>query len=198
MGLDEIIKSIDIKVNEELEKIKRQTEEETKKILTEAKEKAGQNKEKLLFRGKKNLEDQMKRKLIQTRIEENKDTLKLKRKLIDEMFEEAFKRFQNLDKREYLSLMKEALLNNLSPEEEDVILISPHDEKMIDKEFIRELERSLPEKKVKLRFLPQLDEKERGFVVRKRNMEINCTLSALFAAMKDKIEIDVARQLFGQ
>jgi len=196
MGLEDILKSIDEKVNQELEKIRKEAEEEKKKILERAREEAEQHKEKILRVAKKNLEDEKRRKLIQIRREEKKETLRLKRKIMDEIFQEAKEKFLNLDKQEYLSLMKEVLLTNLSQGEVEII-ISPRDKKLMDKSFIQEVEKSLSEKKVKLRFLPQLDEGERGFIIKEENLEINCTLSSLFSAVKDKIEIEVAHHLFG-
>lgn len=196
MGLEEILKSIDEKVDQEEKRIKEEMEKEKNSILDKAKEEAKQRKEKILETAKKNLEEEKRRKLVQVRREENKQILNLKRKLMDEIFDEARKKFLNLDKKEYLSLMKEALIASLDQEGEE-ILISPQDKKLIDNSFIEEVEKSLSEKKVKLKFVPRLDEGERGFIIKKENVEINCTLSSLFSTIKDKIEIEVARQLFG-
>lgn len=196
MGLEDILKSIDEKVNQELEKIRKEMEEEKKKILERARKEAEQRKEEILRVAKKNLEDEKRRKLIQIRREEKKETLRLKRKIMDKIFQKAKERFLNLDKREYLSLMKEVLLTNLSQGEVEII-ISPRDEKLMDEDFVQEVEKSLSGKKVKLRFFPQLDEGERGFIIKEENLEINCTLSSLFSTVKDKIEIQVAHYLFG-
>jgi len=51
-------------------------------------------------------------------------------------------------------------------------------------------------KKGELRFSPTLGEKERGFILKKEGMQVNCTFSSFFSSLKNELEIEVAKRLF--
>ncbi len=200
MGLREILEGIEKKVEKEIEEIKEEIEERKNKILDEGRKSAKQHKEEMIQKAKKEIDDEIRRALIQVRREEKKKTLSLKRKIMDGIFQEAKEKLLDMNKEEYLSLMKDVLLKNIKEGDEE-ILISPQDEKF-DEDFIQEIKRSFLKKEekkgeLKLKFFPELDDAERGCIIRKKRMQINCTLSSLFSILKDKIEIEVARYLFG-
>ena len=197
MGLEDILKGIDEKVKAEVARIKQEAEEEKEKIIDDALKRAELQKEGIISAGKKEIDDEMRRKLVQVRREEKRKTLDLKKKIMDEVFQEAKEKTLTINSDEYLSLMKQIIFNNLNQGDEEIIF-SPRDSKIIDGEFVKEVEEFVRSKgKIpKLKFLPELDDNERGFIIRSKDVQINCTVSSLFSVLKDKIEIEVARILF--
>lgn len=199
MGLEEVLQGIDKKVKQEIEKIRNGAEKKKQRILEEAKQEAKRRQERITGESKRKIDDEMEKALINARREERKKILNLKRELIDSVFEEAKSRFLNMDNKEYLSLIKDILLSNLDGEGEEVV-ISPQDKELISGRFVQEIEKSLSRRtgknNVKLKLVPELDETERGFIIRKERMQVNCTLSSLFTSVKDRIEIEVAKRLF--
>lgn len=198
MGLEEVLEGIDKKVRQEVGKIKREAEREKKKIIEEAKREAEERKDKMIKEAKKQIEEEVKRELIRVRREEKKNILNLKTELMRQVFQEAKDKFLNMGKEEYLRLIKDVIVANIKRGDEE-ILMSPRDKKLVSKDFIKKIEKTLASQGIKpgLKFSFGLDEEDRGFIVKGENVQINATVSALFLAVKDTEEIEVARILFG-
>ncbi|RLE13832.1 hypothetical protein DRJ04_03530 [Candidatus Aerophobetes bacterium] len=198
MGLDEILKSIDEKVKQEVNEVEKEAEEQKERILEEAKKRAQERKKQIIQETKRQIEDEVRRKMIKVRREERKKILTLKSEIMSEVFQEAKDRFLNLEKKEYLSLMRDALVASIKHGDEEV-LISPQDKELVDQDFIREIEKAVREKgkAPRLKFTFSLNEKERGFIVKSKDVLVNSTISTLFSVLKDEEEIEVARLLFG-
>jgi len=197
MGLEDILKNIEKKVSTEIEKLMKEAEEEKKRIIEKAIKEAQEKKERLIEKFKKEAEDEKKRKLIKVRMEEKKKILALKKKFMEDAFQRAKQELSNLNKGEYLHLFKEAILSNIDSGKEKIV-ISPRDRLIMDEQFIQEVKNELSkrDKEGKLEFIPELDEEERGFIIKKKGTQINRTFSTLLSELKDKIEIEVAKRLF--
>lgn len=196
MALEDIVERIREKASQEVEKIRREVDNKREEIIKRAKEEADKVKNEVLRRAKEEGESENQRRLMRVRSEERKKILALKRKLLDKAFEQARERLYNSSEEEYLSWLERALLFNIDSGDEEVI-ISPRDEKLIKKGFSEDLEKNLRIKgKKEIKFLPQLDEKERGFIIKKKGIQINYTFSNLFSFLKDELEIEVAKRLF--
>ena len=199
MGLEEILKSIDEKVKRQVEEIKKEAQKEEGRILEQAKKRAEQHKERIIKEAKKQIEEEMRRELIKVRREEKKKTLALKTELLSKVFKEAMERFLNSDPKEYLSLMKEAIVESIKEGKQEVLL-SPQDKKIIDKNFFKEVEKSIKNKKggkYEVRFTFDDSIKEKGFIIKGEDMFINATVPTLFSVIKEEEEIEIAKILFG-
>lgn len=197
MALEDIVKGIKEKASQEVEKIRQEADKEKGELIKRAQEEAAKIKDKILKRLEKEGEEKKREKLIRARSEERKKILALKRELMDETFRQAEQIFNNLDRKEYFNLLKASLLSSIDSASEK-IMISSRDKELIEESFIRELKKELKEKgkEGKLRFSPTLGEKERGFILKKEGMQVNCTFSSLFSFLKDELEIEVAKRLF--
>ncbi len=197
MALEDIVKRIKEKASQEVEKIIEEADKERGKLIKRAEEEAAKIKDKILKRLEKEGEEEKREKLIRTRSEERRKILALKRELMDETFRQAEQIFSNLDREEYLSLLKRSLLSSIDSGNEEII-ISSRDKELIEESFIEKLKKELKKKgkKGELRFSPTLGEKERGFILKKEGMQVNCTFSSFFSSLKDELEIEVAKRLF--
>ena len=197
MALEDIVKRIKEKAFQEVEKIREEADKEREKLIKRAEEEAAKIKDKILKRLEKEGKEEKREKLIRTRSEERRKILALKREFMDETFRQAEQIFSNLDREEYLSLLKSSLLSSIDSGNEEII-ISSRDKELIEESFIEKLKKELKKKgkKGELRFSPTLGEKERGFILKKEGMQVNCTFSSFFSSLKDELEIEVAKRLF--
>jgi len=195
MGLESIIKSIEMKSSQEIDKIKEEANQEREKILIQAEKEADKIKDEIKEGFKKEGEDEKRKKVIRARSEEKREILNLKREFINEVFKLAEKEISSLNKEEYLALLKDSLLANIDSGNEEIVF-SPKDKKLIEGEFINNLRKNLKEKGEKIKISYGLDEEERGFVIIKEEMQINRTFSNFFSFLREELEIEVAKRLF--
>jgi len=195
MGLESIIKSIEMKSSQEIDKIKEEANQEREKILIQAEKEADKIKDEIKEGFKKEGEDEKRKKVIRARSKEKKEILNLKREFINEVFKLAEKEISSLNKEEYLALLKDSLLANIDSGNEEIVF-SPKDKKLIEGEFINNLRKNLKEKGEKIKISYGLDEEERGFIIIKEEMQINRTFSNFFSFLREELEIEVAKRLF--
>lgn len=195
MALEDIIKSIEMKSSQEIDKIKKEAAGEKEKILIQAEKEADKIKNETKEGFKKEGEDEKRKILIRARSEGKKEILNLKRELINEVFKLTEKEISSPNKKEYLALLKDSLLANIDSGNEEIIF-SPRDKKLIEGEFINNLRKSLKKKGEKIKVSYGLDGEEKGFVIVKEDMQINRTFSNFFSFLREELEIDVAKRLF--
>ena len=196
MSLDDIIKKIETKTSQEVEKIKQEALEEREKIIKEAKEEANRVKKNVMERLKKEAEAEKRQRMIRVRMEERKKLLELKREIMDKLFKRAKEELDDLPREEYLNLLRESLFSHIDSQDEEIV-VSPQDKEWIEGNLIMELRKGLGERmKKELKVSPELGKEERGFILRKEGKQVNYTFSALFASLREQLELEVARRLF--
>ncbi len=190
MALEDIINRIKEKVFQEAEDIRQEADREREEIIRKARQEAGRVKDGLIKKATEEGEGERQRRLMRTRSEERKKILAFKRALIDKVFRQAKERLDNLSEEEYLKWSERLLLSNIDSGEAE-ILGSPLDKDLMERILVKGID------KKETRFLPELDQKERGFIIRKEGVQIDYTFSSLFSFLEDELEIEVARILFG-
>lgn len=194
MALEDIIKGIKEKVLQEVEETKQEVDREKEEIIKKAKQEADEVKGQILKRAREERENERQRRLMRTRSEERKKTLALKRELIDKVFRRAKEEWDDLSGEEYLKWSKRLLISNIDSGKEE-ILVSPRDKDLMERILVEGWGEGLNIKEIK--FLPELKEKERGFIIRKEGVQVDYTFSSLFSSLEDELEMEVARILFG-
>ena len=190
MALEDIVKKIKEKVFQEVEKTKQEADREREEIIKKAKQEADRVKDELIKKATQEGEGERQRKLMRTRSGERKKILAFKRELMDKVFRQARERLDNLSEEEYRKWLERLLLSNIDTREAE-ILGSPLDKDLMERILVKEMDEK------EARFLPELQEKERGFVIRKEGVRIDYTFASLFSSLEDELEIEVARMLFG-
>lgn len=194
MALEDIVKKIKEKVLQEVEEIKQEADREREEIVKKTEEEAAKVKGQILKKAREEREHERQRRLMRTRSEERKKTLALKRELLDKVFRRAKEELDNLGGQEYRKWSERLLISNIDSGKEE-ILVSPRDKGLMERILVEGWGEGLNIKEIK--FLPQLDQKERGFIIRKEGVQIDYTFSSLFSSLEDELEIEVARILFG-
>ncbi|MEA3485435.1 MAG: V-type ATP synthase subunit E [Candidatus Aerophobetes bacterium] len=197
MGLDDIINKIETKASQEVEKIRQEAIEEREKIIKEAEEEADKVKKDIVGGVKREAEAEKRQRIIRVRMEERKRALKLKWEIMDRLFRRAKEQLDNLPRKEYLNLLRQSLLSHIDSQGEEIV-VSLQDKEWIKSHLLKELRENLKGKiKKELRVSTELNGEERGFILKKEGMQVNCTFSSLFVLLREHLEIEVARRLFG-
>ena len=189
-----------------VEKILADAKAEAEKIKSEAQEKENAEKAKLdeqLSNYKKQTdiiaqkagEDKKAHLLAAARMDIAKDYLAEKRKILDEVFDQARQKLQNLPDGEYCKLMTKLMLKAVETGDEEVIV--DNNEKRIDQKFIKHINRELgPGYKGNLRLADVRQNLGGGFILRRDKIKNNVSIEVLLAQARKELEIELAKELF--
>ena len=161
------------RVDEQLDRYKSQT-----KVIAE---KAGEDKKSHL--------------LAAARMEICKEHLAEKRNMLDDVFEQARASVGNLPDDEYRALMKQLMIEAVETGDEEVIV--DRNEKRIDLDFIKEVNRQLgPGYQGNLRLPEESLNIGGGFILRRGKIKTNVSIEVLLEQARKDLEIELAQDLF--
>jgi len=133
--------------------------------------------------------------LSAARMEIAKEFLAEKRKILDEVFEQAHEQLLNLPDDQYLQLMTNMMLKAVETGDEEVIV--DKDESRIDHEFIKQINRQLgPGYKGNLRLSDERRDLGGGFILRRGRIKNNVSFEVLLTQARRELEIELAKELF--
>jgi len=150
--------------------------------------------------------------LSAVRMELAKEFLAEKAKILDEVFARAEQQAKSLPDEQYLSLMTKLMLDSVQTGDEEVIV--DVDEKRIDQQFIDKVNQQLASKGKgpstfstalktgplgtgNLKLSSERQPIAAGFILKKGKIKNNCSLKVLLSRAWGELEIELARQLFG-
>ena len=195
MGAEEVIEKILADAKAEAERIKKEADD--KKAAEQAKlnEQLDEYKEQTETISRKAAEDKKAHLLAAARMEIAKEYLAEKRKLLDEVFEQARERLQLLPDTEYDKLMTKLMLDAVETGDEEVII--DEKDKRIDHEFIKQVNSRLgPNSKANLKLSKEKQKLGGGFILRRGKIKNNVSLEVLLAQARKELEIKLAKELF--
>ncbi len=183
---DKILKD----ARDKAEKILKEAEEEVKRILAEAEKKAEEIKKEAVELAKREGQKEKERILSVEQIEIQNEVLAAKRKLIDRAFKEAEKRLfeENPGRRRKFILQ---ILESVVQGDEEIAV----DSSLGGEKWVEELNK---EKGWKLKPLKDDIDTEGGVILRKGNVTVKITRTMLMELLKEELETEVARILFGE
>jgi V/A-type H+-transporting ATPase subunit E len=171
--IDKIMSAEQAKLSEQLDRYKKQTE-----LLAE---KAGN--------------DEKSHILAMARMDIARKFLAEKRKILEEVFEQAHQKLLELGDDEYKALCTKLLLDSVETGDEEVIV--DKNERRIDQEFIKQINRELgPGYKGNLRLSGERQNIGAGFILRRGKIKTNVSIGVLLDQARKELEIELAKQLF--
>jgi len=195
MEAEQVITKILADAKAEADKITRQANE------NEAAEKARLDKDLGEYRSqtealaKKAAKDEESHILAAARMRIAKELLAEKRRILDEVFEQALKRIHESSDPDYKSLMTKLMLQAVETGDEEVVI--DRNETRIDMELIKEANRKLgPGFKGNLRLARDRDDLSAGFLLRRGKIKTNVSLPVLIQQARKDLEIELAQTLF--
>ena len=133
--------------------------------------------------------------LASARMDIAREFLAEKRKILDEVFSQARAQLLNLPDDDYRRLCSKLMHAAVETGDEEVIV--DRNERRIDQEFIKQINRELgPGYKGNLRLSDERRNIGAGFILRRGKIKNNVSLEVLLDRARKNLEIELAKELF--
>lgn len=126
------------------------------------------------------------------------DKLKAKQAVIKEVFEKSIEELCNLSKEQFIDFVKSSILS-MDVIGDEKLILNEEGKTIINQTLINEInmELALKGKKGEVTIDSETRNFKGGFILERQGIEINNTFQALVNSLKDELEFEVARELFG-
>jgi len=195
MDAQQVIGKILADANAEADKIKKEADEKQAAKQKQFDEQLNKYKEETQALATKAGEDKKAHLLASGRMDVAKEYLAEKRKIMDQIFQQAQKQLLNLPDDEYRALMTKLMLDAVETGDEEVVIDSQ--ETRIDQNFIKEINRKLgPGYHGGLRLADEKQNIGGGFILKRGKIKNNVSLSVILKQAQNELEIELAKKLF--
>ena len=196
MEAEQVIEKILSDANGEAEKIKSQADEKESAQQASLDEQLAEHEKQTQDLAKKAGEEKKAHLLAAARMDVAKEVLAEKRKILDEVFDKAQAQLKALDDEQYCRLMSRLMIDAVETGDEEVIV--DKNETRIDQKFIKQVNRELgPGFKGNLRLSNEKQDIGAGFILRRGKIKNNVSLKVLLDQARKELEIELAKEVFG-
>jgi V/A-type H+-transporting ATPase subunit E len=193
---EQVVKKILADAKAEAEKIKEKAQEKETAEQAKLDEQISAYKKQTAIISQKAAEDKKAHLLAAARMDIAKQLLAEKRKILDEVFEQARQQIENLTDEQYCRLMTKLMLDAIETGEEEVIV--DENEKRIDQKFIQGINQQLaPSRKGNLRLSDERVNLSGGFILKRGKIKNNVSVEVVLTQARKELEIELAKGLFG-
>ena len=197
MEAGQVVEKILADANAEADKIKKEAAEKESAEQAKLTGQLEEYKKQTEILAKKAGEDEKSHILAAARMDIAKEYLAEKRKILDEVFEQARRQLQDLPDEEYRALIKKLILGAVETGDEEVVVDT--NEGRIDHEFIKEINRELgPDYKNNLRLSDERQDLGAGFILKCDKVKTNVSIEVLLGQARKELEIELAKELFSE
>ncbi len=190
---EKILLDAEVKINEILEKARLQAKE----IEEKANQKAALRAKEISQKSTHDISE--KKRIINSivELEIRKDILTAKQQSIEEVFDKALERMNNLDSGKYEQVIFDMLMASVESGEEE-ILMSESGKKKLSADFINKANKALESagKKGMLKISDETRNISGGFILMGQGVEVNNSFEAVIRLYRDEIEPKVAEIFF--
>jgi V/A-type H+-transporting ATPase subunit E len=197
MEAKQVVDKILADAKAEAEKIKKQTDANEAAERAKLTEQLNEYKKQTEILAKKAGEDEQSHILAAARMDIAKQLLAEKRKILDDVFEQARRQLQNLPENEYRSLCTRLMLEAVETGDEEVVI--DKNEQRINQNFIYQVNQQLSSKgkgKSELKLSDQKQDIGAGFILKRGQIKTNVSLDVLLEQAHKELEIDLVKELF--
>ena len=195
MDAQQVTEKILADAKAEAEKIKKQADEKQAAEQEKLNDQLKEYKKQTDLLAQKAAQDKKSHLLAEARMDIAKQFLAEKRKILDEVFEQARQQLRNLPDEQYRKLMTKLMLETVETGDEQVIV--DKNEKRIDQNFITSVNQQLAaENKGSLKLADERQNLGAGFILKRGKIKRNVSIEVLLAQAQKELEIDLAKQLF--
>ncbi len=193
---EQVVEKILADAKAEAEKIKKQAEETQAAEQAKLDEQLSEYEKQTDIIAQKAGEDKKAHLLAAARMDIAKQLLAEKRKILDEVFAQARQQLENLSDERYRKLMTKLMLEAAETGDEEVIIDKK--EKRIDQKFIKNINQQLGSgRKGNLKLSEDRANLSRGFILKRGKIKNNVSIEVLLAQARKELEIELAKELFG-
>ena len=193
MNASKVIEKILSDAQADAEKIKKEADEKETSEQAELAEQLEEYEKQTEILAQKSGEERKMRLLAAARMEIAKDFLGEKRKILDEVFEQARIQFTNLPDKEYRNVMAQLMKKAVQRGDEEVIIDKK--EKRINDELINQVNQQLGNKS-NLKLSKEKGNLGAGFILKRGKIKNNVSLQVLLDEARKELEIELAKELF--
>lgn len=196
-GIEELKKRIIDEENENAKKIIADAELEALKIL----DKASMDSESILKKSKDKAAidaNSLNMRIIsKAQLDARNMLLQAKLEMIDIVINKAKLKIYNMDKDSYSTFIEKLLLKNVQSGDEEIIL-GDKDKERVDISVIENVNNKLKgiNKQGLLKLSNNSCDIKAGFILKKGDIEINCSIDSIIRMLRDNIEKDLSHILF--
>ncbi|MEE9370102.1 MAG: V-type ATP synthase subunit E [Sedimentisphaerales bacterium] len=193
MNASKVIEKILSDAQADAEKIKKEADEKETSEQAELAEQLDEYEKQTEVLAQKSGEERKMRLLAAARMEIAKDFLGEKRKILDEVFEQAKIQFTNLPDEEYRKVMAQLMKKAAESGDEEVIIDKK--EKRINDKLINQVNQQLGNKG-NLKLSEEKGNLGAGFILKRGKIKNNVSLQVLLEQARKELEIELAKELF--
>ena len=195
MEATQVVDKILADAKAEAQKIKKQTDAGEAAEQAKLNERLDEYKKQTDILAQKAGEDEESHIMAAARMDIAKQLLAEKRKILDEVFEQARQQLQNLPEHDYRSLCTKLMLEAVETGDEEVIVDKK--DNRINQDFIDQVNQQLSSKgKAELKLSEQKQDIGAGFILKRGKIKTNVSLEVLLDQARKELEIDLAKELF--
>ncbi len=195
MEAEQVVQKILADARAEAERIGKEAEEKEAAEQARLNEQLAQYKKQTESLAKKAGEDEESHILAGARMDMAKQFLAEKRKILDEVFEQARRQLTELPDEQYRHLFTKLMLEAVETGEEEVIV--DKNERRINPDLIHQVNQQLgPNRKGAVKLSDERHNLGAGFILRRGKVKTNVSLEVLLEQARKELEIELARQLF--
>ncbi len=195
MEAEKVVEKILADAKVEAQKVKQQADNKEAAEQAKLNEQSDEYAKQTEILAQKAGEDEKSHILAAARMDIAKEYLAEKRKILEEVFEQARQHLQNMPDEEYQALCKKLILDVVETGDEEVVIDT--NEKRIDHELIKQINRELgPGYKGNLRLSDERQNLGAGLILKRGKIKTNVSVSVLLDLARKDLEIDLAKILF--
>ena len=175
----------------------KRAEEEAANIIRAASKEAEAKRKQIIEKAELEAVEVRKRIIAVAELEARKQKLMAKQQIVDEAFELALKKLNDLPDIEYQSILVDMISNSVETGKEEVIL-SSRDKQRLSPGFLDELNKKLLQRGISadLRISEETRPISGGFILKSGDIEVNNSFEAIIRMNRDDIEAEVIKSLF--
>jgi len=195
MDAENVVAKILADASAEGEKIKRQAQGKQAAEQAKLDEQLAEYKKQTDVLAQKAAEEEKSHLLAAARMQIAKELLTEKRKILDEVFEQARRQLLNLPDRQYRQVIAGLMVRAVETGNEEVVV--DKNEKRIDQELVNQVNQRLAgQNKGNLRLSDQRQELGGGFILKRGKIRTNVSFEVLLNQARKELEIELAKELF--
>ncbi len=195
MEAEQVVEKILADARAEADKIKKQADEKEAGEQDKLSQQLDDYKKQTGILAQQAGKDEKSHILAAARMNIAKEYLAEKRKILDEVFEQARQQLQNLPDEDYHTLIKKLLLEAVETGDEEVVVDT--NEARISEELIKEINKQLSsDRKSNLKLSDQRQDIGAGFILTRGKIKTNVSIGVLLDQARKELEIQLAKELF--
>jgi len=195
MDAENVVAKILADARAEAEKVKNQAREKQAAEQAKLDEQLAQYSKQTDALAQKAAEEEKSHLLAAARMQIAKELLTEKRRILDEVFEQARRQLLNLPDRQYRQVIAGLMVRAVETGNEEVVV--DKNEKRIDQELVNQVNQRLAgQNKGNLRLSDQRQELGGGFILKRGKIRTNVSFEVLLNQARKELEIELAKELF--